>query len=123
MDGAGSQLGPDLNSVGPLRRTRELQRSLIDPDAEIVDDNRFARVVTRGGETITGRLLNQDSFSIQLFDAKERLLSFMKSDLRGLRDAQELHHAVISGYADRRGTGRCRQLPPFSERQAMTGRG
>ena len=82
VDGAGSQLGPDLNSVGPLRRTLELQRSLLDPDAEIIDDNRFARVVTRGGETITGRLLNQDSFSIQLFDVKERLLSFSKSDLR-----------------------------------------
>jgi putative heme-binding domain-containing protein len=82
VDGAGSQLGPDLNRVGPLRRTGELQRSLTDPDAEIVDDNRFARVVTRGGETITGRLLNQDTFSIQLFDVKERLLSFTKSDLR-----------------------------------------
>jgi putative heme-binding domain-containing protein len=82
VDGAGSQLGPDLNSVGPLRRTAELQRSLVEPDAEIVDDNRFARVVTRDGETITGRLLNQDSFSIQLFDPKERLLSFTKSDLR-----------------------------------------
>jgi putative heme-binding domain-containing protein len=82
VDGAGSQLGPDLNSVGPLRRTGELQRSLLDPDAEILDDNRFARVVTRGGDTITGRLLNQDSFSIQLFDAKERLLSFAKSDLK-----------------------------------------
>jgi mono/diheme cytochrome c family protein len=46
VDGVGSQLGPDLNSVGPLRRTGELQRSLLDPDAEIVDDNRFARVVT-----------------------------------------------------------------------------
>jgi|KBSSwiStaDraftv2_1062776.scaffolds.fasta_scaffold296489_2 putative heme-binding domain-containing protein len=82
VDGAGSQLGPDLNASGPLRRTAELQRSLVDPDAEITDDNRFARVVTRSGETITGRLLNQDSFSIQLFDAQERLLSFMKSDLR-----------------------------------------
>jgi putative heme-binding domain-containing protein len=82
VDGAGSQLGPDLNSVGPLRRAGELQRSLTDPDAEIVDENRFVRVVTRSGETITGRLLNQDSFSIQLFDAKERLLSFTKSDLR-----------------------------------------
>jgi putative heme-binding domain-containing protein len=82
VDGAGSQLGPDLNSVGPLRRTGELQRSLLDPDAEILDDNRFARVVTRGGDTITGRLLNHDSFTIQLFDEKERLLSFTKSELR-----------------------------------------
>ena len=82
VEGIGSQLGPDLNTVGPLRRSAELQRSLLAPDAEIIDDNRFVRVVTRGGETITGRLLNQDSFSIQLFDTKERLLSFLKSDLR-----------------------------------------
>jgi putative heme-binding domain-containing protein len=95
VDGVGSQLGPDLNSVGPLRRSAELQRSLLDPDAEVLDDNRFARVVTRGGETITGRLLNQDSFSIQLFDAKERLLSFLKSDLR---DSATLKSSAMPSY-------------------------
>jgi putative heme-binding domain-containing protein len=98
VDGAGSQLGPDLNSVGPLRRTGDLRRSLLDPDAEIFDDNRFARVVTRDGETITGRLLNQDSFSIQLFDAKERLLSFAKSDLR---DYAMLKSSPMPSYRDK----------------------
>ena len=97
IDGAGSQLGPDLNSVGPLRRSGELQRSLLEPDAEILDDNRFARVVTRGGETITGRLLNQDSFSIQLFDASERLLSFTKSDLR---EFATLNSSTMPSYRD-----------------------
>ena len=73
------------------------ERSLLDPSAEIVDDNRFARVVTRGGETITGRLLNQDSFSIQLFDAKERLLSFTKSDLR---EFATLNSSTMPSYRD-----------------------
>src|SRR5262249_51803222 len=82
VDGVGSSLGPDLNDVGPFRRSAELQRSILDPDAEILDDNRFVRVVTKSGETITGRLLNHDSFSIQMFDAKERLLSLLKTDLR-----------------------------------------
>jgi len=31
---------------------------------------------------ITGRLLNQDSFTVQLIDSKERLRSFEKSKLK-----------------------------------------
>ena len=98
VDSAGSQLGPDLNAVGPFRRTGELQRSLIDPDAEVIDDNRFVRVTPSAGGAVTGRLLNQDSFSIQLLDANERLLSFMKSDLR---DFTVLKGSGMPSYRDR----------------------
>jgi len=39
--------------------------------------------VTREGTTLTGRLLNQDSFTLQLLDAKdEKLKSLSKSNLR-----------------------------------------
>jgi hypothetical protein len=38
--------------------------------------------VARDGATITGRLLNQDTFSLQLVDSNERLLSLDKSNLR-----------------------------------------
>ena len=44
--------------------------------------NRYFQVVTKEGTTITGRLLNQDSFSIQLMDASERLVSLPKANLR-----------------------------------------
>ena len=40
------------------------------------------RSVTKQGETITGRLLNVDTFTVQILDSKERLLSFQRSDLR-----------------------------------------
>jgi hypothetical protein len=45
--------------------------------------NRFVRVVTGDGVTITGRLLNQDTFTVQLMDENEQLRSFQKSILKG----------------------------------------
>ena len=44
--------------------------------------NRTYRAVTKQGETITGRLLNVDTFTVQMLDSKERLLSLQRSDLR-----------------------------------------
>jgi cytochrome c oxidase cbb3-type subunit 3 len=82
VKGNGSRLGPDLTDVGALRRAVELERSILDPDAEILPQNRFFRVVTKDGATTTGRLLNQDAFTVELFDASERLRSFSKSDLK-----------------------------------------
>ena len=81
--GKGSRLGPNLTDVGRLsRRTEELEKSILEPDAEIQPQNRSYRVMTADGETITGRLLNHDTFSVQLIDAREQLRSFQKSNLR-----------------------------------------
>ena len=82
MNGAGSRVGPDLSDIGSLRRTAEIEQSLLDPNAEVLPQNRFYRVVTKQGETITGRLLNLDTFTVQMLDSKERLLSLQRSDLR-----------------------------------------
>ena len=78
----GSRVGPDLTDIGAVRRSVELERSVVEPDAEILPSNRFIRVVTEDGLTVTGRLLNQDTFTVQLIDSKERLLSFQRSRLR-----------------------------------------
>jgi putative heme-binding domain-containing protein len=78
----GSRVGPDLTDIGMLRRTGELQTSLVDPDAEVLEANRYYRVVTKDGQTVTGRLLNEDTFSVQLLDSTEKLRSFKIADLR-----------------------------------------
>jgi putative heme-binding domain-containing protein len=78
----GSRTGPDLSGIGRVRRVVELQRSLIEPDAEVLPNFRFVRAVTRNGETITGRLLNQDTFTVQILDSTEHLRSFSRTDLR-----------------------------------------
>jgi putative heme-binding domain-containing protein len=82
VNGRGSRIGPDLSNIGQLRRMVELESSILEPDAEVLPPNRFYRAVTREGVTTTGRLLNLDTFSIQLIDTKEQLRSFAKSNLR-----------------------------------------
>jgi putative heme-binding domain-containing protein len=80
--GIGSHFGPDLSDIGMLRRVAELDQALSDPNAVIMPANRLFRVVTTNGTTLTGRILNQDTFTVQLIDSQERLLSFQRSDLK-----------------------------------------
>jgi putative heme-binding domain-containing protein len=82
VNASGGRLGPDLSNIGQLRRSAELEASLVDPGAEILATNRSYRVVSRDGVTTTGRLLNLDSFTVQMLDSKEQLRSFEKSKLR-----------------------------------------
>jgi putative heme-binding domain-containing protein len=82
VNGNGSRVGPDLSRIGFLRRAEEIERSLLDPAAEVQPENRFYEVVPRSGEAISGRLLNRDTFTVQLLDTDERLRSFRVADLR-----------------------------------------
>lgn len=81
INGNGSHFGPDLSEVG-ARRPEQLQTSILDPDAEILPANRIYRVVAKNGTITIGRLLNEDTFTVQMIDKSERLLSFQKADLR-----------------------------------------
>jgi len=78
----GSRVGPDLSDIGALRRTAELERSLLEPNEEVLPQNRFYRAVTRQGLTVTGRLLNIDTFTVQILDSKEHLVSLQRTNLR-----------------------------------------
>ena len=78
----GSRVGPDLSAIGTLRRPANLEQSMLEPDAEILAQNRYYRVVTNDGAAVTGRLLNRDTFSVQLIDSNERIRSFTISSLR-----------------------------------------
>jgi putative heme-binding domain-containing protein len=82
VNGAGSRVGPDLSAVGATRSGAELQRALIDPNADVQPQNRFYRVTLKDGTTVEGRLLGHDTFTVQLLDSKEQLRSFTKADLR-----------------------------------------
>ncbi len=79
---AGSRVGPDLTDIGNLRKPPALETSITNPDAEILDQNRYYRVVTKNGTTVTGRVLNRDTFSVQMLDTKEQIRSFLLSDVR-----------------------------------------
>ena len=80
--GNGSRIAPDLSEIGSMRKPKDLEQSILDPDAEIKPNNRAFKAVMRDGTTITGRVINRDSFSFQVIDSKERLLMLDKADLR-----------------------------------------
>jgi len=82
VNGSGSRTGPDLSDIGRLRHSTDIERAIVEPDFMVVPSNRYVRAVTKDGTTITGRLLNQDIFTVQLIDTKEQLRSLMRADLK-----------------------------------------
>lgn len=81
VQGEGSRRGPDLSRIGELRTSDQLALALLDPQAEVQPNNRTYAVQTRNAGTVSGRLLNQDAFSVQLLTDDEELRSFQKADL------------------------------------------
>ena len=82
VDGSGSRVGPDLSEIGRLRHSTDLERSIVEPDSLIVPGNRSVRLVTNTGATISGRLLNQDTFTVQVLDSNERLRAVARTSLK-----------------------------------------
>ena len=82
VNGKGPRVAPDLSDIGAIRTPAALQRSLLDPSAAMLPINRPVRAVTRDGRTIRGRRLNEDTYTVQLIDEQERLISLLKADLR-----------------------------------------
>jgi putative heme-binding domain-containing protein len=78
----GSRVAPDLSDIGAARSAGSLLRSLTDPSSQMMPINRPVRAVTRDGRTIAGRRLNEDTYTVQLIDDHERLVSLTKADLR-----------------------------------------
>jgi putative heme-binding domain-containing protein len=89
VGGIGGRAAPSLTEVGSSRRAVELQRALVDPSADIRSDSRQVTAVTREGATITGRLLNQDTYTLQLLQSNGRLTLLDKTTLREISILKE----------------------------------
>jgi putative heme-binding domain-containing protein len=97
VNGRGARLGPDLSDVGELRRPAELEQSLVDPGAVVLSQNRVIAITTRDGKTIRGRLLNQDTASIQLLGPDEKPVSLARETVRSLTEDK----STMPSYKDR----------------------
>jgi putative heme-binding domain-containing protein len=78
----GSRVAPNLSDIGAIRSAASLQRSLVEPTAQMMPINRPVRIVTQDGRVTNGRRLNEDTYTVQIIDDQERLMSFTKADLR-----------------------------------------
>lgn len=84
VNGKGSRVAPDLSDIGAVRTAPVLQKHLADPSSMMWPINRPVFAITKDGRNIRGRRLNEDTFSVQLMDEKENLVSLLKADLRSL---------------------------------------
>jgi putative heme-binding domain-containing protein len=87
--GNGPRSAPDLSDIGIARAPAVLERTIRNPTAALLPINRPVRIVTREGQTIRGRRLNEDTHTVQIIDERERLLSVAKKDVRTLEVARE----------------------------------
>jgi putative heme-binding domain-containing protein len=78
----GAYVGPDLTDIGRTHTAPAIQRSLLDPTGSMRPINRPVRAVTRDGTVLTGRRLNEDTYTVQLTTDRGRLVSLVKAELR-----------------------------------------
>jgi putative heme-binding domain-containing protein len=98
VNGKGPRVAPDLSDIGTLRSPDALRRTLIEPAAETRFANRSVRAVTKDGKVITGRRLNEDTYTVQLIDEQERLVSLVKANLR---DYALVRQTSMPAYGDK----------------------
>ena len=75
--GEGGAQGPDLTNLGGRFTTNDLARSIIHPSEVVSDQYEFTEFTTHGGETVTGRVLNEQDeilvISSNPFDFRQRI--------------------------------------------------
>jgi mono/diheme cytochrome c family protein len=111
INGTGSLYGPDLSAVGAPPRgagggrgggaagnarggapapppagptAQQLAQKLLDPNAVVSVQNRYVRLTMKDGKTVSGKLLNVDTFGIQIFDSSEKLENVSKTNVRDM---------------------------------------
>jgi cytochrome c oxidase cbb3-type subunit 3 len=88
--GRGGSLGPDLTEIGARRGVSHLRSALLNPGSNKARDSAgyisflVMRVVTQDGREVRGIRINEDTFTLQLRDADNRVHSFRKDDLKEL---------------------------------------
>src|SRR5215469_7964774 len=100
IDGKGGRLGPDLSGVGSARSTEAIVESVRNPSKrlaggiqeatkEFPQEYETVKVETRDGQKLTGVVLNQDNFTLQMMDTNEKLHLFEKEQLKSMEKSRE----------------------------------
>lgn len=83
--GGGAQLGPNLYGVGDRRTVSSLYDAVERIHRGMAEFYWQVTAVTQSGDRVAGRRLNEDTFSVQLRDSRNNLVSLLKKDLKELK--------------------------------------
>ena len=98
VNGRGPRAAPDLSDVGVARAPAALERSIREPSSALMPIHRPVMIVLKDRTIIRGRRLNEDTFTVQVIDEKERLLSIAKRDIEVFEVSTK---ASMPSFADR----------------------
>lgn len=90
VGGSGGRLGPDLSRVGSARSRDALVREIRTPSEWMAPGYESVTLVTKDGQKIRGVKKNEDTFTIQIMDTRERLQGYPKSDVQVTFDKTSL---------------------------------
>ena len=85
VHGEGGRLGPDLTSIGMARSQEHLREAILDPNADVRQGYWIVSATGKDGKQITGFLMNEDTYTLQLLDFQEQLRSIPKETLTSYR--------------------------------------
>ena len=88
--GKGGRIGPDLGRIGSARTRDALVREIRTPHEWIPPAYETVTVVTKDGQKIRGIKKNEDAFSIQMMDMRERIQGYSKANVEVLYDKNSL---------------------------------
>jgi putative heme-binding domain-containing protein len=100
INGKGGRLGPDLTGAAAARSTEYLAESLRNPSKrlaqgiseamkEFSQEYETVNVVAADGTKYQGVVLNEDSFTLQFLDTREKMHSFEKASLKSFEKSRE----------------------------------
>jgi putative heme-binding domain-containing protein len=89
VGGRGGRLGPDLSQIRNERKPSELRKAINTPDETLRESFETVEVEFLDGKVLRGTARNQDTFSIQLMDEREKLHRLLKKDLKRVTRTQK----------------------------------
>jgi cytochrome c oxidase cbb3-type subunit 3 len=86
VNGRGGNLGPDLTRVGSGRTPRAITAKIRGTTDVIRDGFNPVTLVFKDGRRLQGVKKNEDEYSVQVMDLRERIQGYMKADLAEVID-------------------------------------
>jgi len=81
ISGEGGRRGTDLSVIGWMRSPEHLRTALTDPSATIEPKYRLVQLFMKNGDLIEGIFLNEDTYTVQIMNETEDLVSIPKADV------------------------------------------
>jgi putative heme-binding domain-containing protein len=82
----GGNLGPDLSRIGAARARAAMARQIRGTMGSFKTGYEPVTLTTPGGQEIRGVKKNEDLFSVQVMDTRERIQGYLRDDMRSVSD-------------------------------------